>query len=159
MPSPWPELHLQRPPYPLIVPYRGGHIAAMTESSHDEESMPTPKGHELRSARTTFRFASSKLGFVKNPVRKNAHGEEGENLIADSHHHSELNQTADPDDSPLQFTKVRHPYHVPQSEGQFSAWASLTIRMTERGSIDIGGNMDSLDNMPTLTDLPFKAIL
>lgn len=31
--------------------------------------------------------------------------------------------------------------------------------MTERGSIDIGGNMNSLNNMPTLTDLSVKAIL
>ncbi|KAF7557544.1 hypothetical protein G7Z17_g553 [Cylindrodendrum hubeiense] len=82
----------------------------MTGSGHDGESKEAPKGHKLRSSRTTFRFASSKLNIIKNPVRKNAHGEEGESLIHDdhghdNHGHSDPNETANSDDSPLQFTK------------------------------------------------------
>ncbi|KAH6981682.1 bacterial low temperature requirement A protein-domain-containing protein [Ilyonectria sp. MPI-CAGE-AT-0026] len=94
-----------------------------------------PKGHELRSARTTFRFASSKLRIIKNPVRKNAHGEEGENLIADDHHHSESNQTGDPDDSPLQFTQREA---ASTSELFYDLWfvANLNVFATVHPIID-----------------------
>lgn len=68
---------------------------------------PLPVGYQLRSSRTTFRFASSKLDLIKNPLQQ-PEAEEGESLITDKdkHRQSLPGQRVNSDELPLQFAKV-----------------------------------------------------
>ncbi|KAH7157320.1 bacterial low temperature requirement A protein-domain-containing protein [Dactylonectria estremocensis] len=85
----------------------------MTGSNHEshagDSGSTTPKGYMLRSSRTTFRFASSKLNLIKNPLKRKPKGEEGESLIDEhgqQHNESNQPQPGEFDNSPLQFAKL-----------------------------------------------------
>lgn len=77
----------------------------MTGSSHDPA---TPSGNDLRSARGTFRLASSRLDFAQNPVQQPGEGHGGHGHGAEDGHHPAPSRPERDDDgnSLIQFTKV-----------------------------------------------------
>ncbi|CAH0057568.1 unnamed protein product [Clonostachys solani] len=100
----------------------------MTGSSHDPAS---PSGNDLRSARGTFRLASSKLDFAQNPVQQPGEGHGGHGHGAEDGHHPAPSRPERDDDgnSLIQFSKRES---ASTSELFYDLWfvANLTVFAT-----------------------------
>jgi hypothetical protein len=80
-----------------------------------------PSGYSLKRARTSLRFASSKLSLAHNPVKdqRREDGGEEDSLIPDRHYQSSEQNVPD-EEMPLEFRKV-FSRHAPTSRGGESA--------------------------------------